>query len=283
MKFPRRFRPSLLRSKLRLAMALGLSTALLSASLVFAGNYGPVVIHAGNLVITADGGISPSNLPKHERVPIEARIQGSLKTLDGSQVPPASDITVEVDKDFAVNAEGLPVCHLSQLVARSTSTASRACRGAIVGRGFAEAEVALPEQPSFRARGPLLFFNGGVHGKTTLLYVHLYAAVPAPTAIVAVVHLMKIRNGRLGTKATVAVPKIASGYGSIVRFGFSIGRDTPSSGGRRGYVEAMCSDSRYLTRAEVTFVDGLSYHAALVLPCGKGAKGYGTGGGYAGR
>lgn len=260
------------------AVAAAGVAALLCASIAIAGGYGSAIIHAGDLVISVRGGLSPQNLPRHKRVPITARVEGSLKTIDGTHVPPASEVEVEVDKDFVINTKGIPVCHAAQLRSRSSAAARAACGDSIVGSGWAEAEVAFPEQPAFRARGPLLFFNGGKEGNATVLLVHLYAAVPSPTAIVTAVKLTKIHNGRFGTKAVAAVPKIAGGSGSIVRFAFSLGRDTPGTGGHNGYIEASCPGKNYLTRAKVKFVDGSSYRASLALPCRGGSNGYGNGG-----
>jgi len=257
--------------------------ALLTASLTvaLAATYKPAVIRAGNLVVKVGGGIWPSILPKHELTPVKTSIAGRLRTVDGSPVPPVKNFSVNIDKSFAVDAKGLPACPQSRIEARSTAGARKACPKSIVGSGSAEAEVAFPEQKPFIARGPLVFFNGGVHGKTTLLLVHLYAAVPAPTAIVTPVKVTRISKGNYGLEASANVPLIAGGYGSVTSFKFSLGRDFAYKGQKRGYIEASCPRDKYLAEAHVAFRDGSSYKATVVLPCasqGSAKHGYGPAG-----
>jgi hypothetical protein len=127
----------------------------------------PEVVQVGNLVLSHDGGISPTKLPKHEQAPIDAFISASVATLDGSHLPAAREALIELDKNIQVNAEGLPVCEGGQLSSRNTSAARRACGGAIVGTGSACVEIAFPEQTPIMASSPLTMFNGGVRGRTT--------------------------------------------------------------------------------------------------------------------
>ena len=47
----------------------------------------------------------------------------------------------------------------------------------------------FPEQTPIDAKGPIILFNGGVHGGTTLLFIHTYVDVPAPTAVIATVKI----------------------------------------------------------------------------------------------
>ena len=249
------------------AFAAGLAVFLVFVSAATAATYAPVVIRIGNIVVKATAGLTPANLPKTKPVPIKASIQGTVRSTDGSHVPPAEEISVDIDKNFTINAGGLPVCRPQAIEARSTANALKACRPALVGHGYAVAQVALPEQAPFTARGPLLFFNGGVSGKKTIMFVHLYASIPAPTAIVAKVVFTRINDGPYGTRATATVPKIAGGYGSVVGFGFSIGRRLSGSNGHRGYIEAACPGNRYLTKAAVKFTDGTRYRATIALPC----------------
>ena len=85
-------------------------------------------------------------------------------------IRPRSKTELDVDRTIQVDAKGLPVCRQGQLKASTTAAAKQACPDAIVGSGTAEVEVAFPEQAPFSANGPVLLFNGGVHGGTTLLF-----------------------------------------------------------------------------------------------------------------
>ena len=146
------------------------------------------------------------NSPGTSMAPISANLNAKIGTTDGSHPPAVRSVNLDFDKTIQVNARGLPVCTKSQLVARSTAAAKNACADAIIGSGEGEVEVAFPEQQPFSATGPILLFNGGVHGGTTLVLIHTYVAVPAPTAVIATAKLTKIHRGRYGTHVVAADP-----------------------------------------------------------------------------
>ncbi len=110
--------------------------------------------------------------------------------------------------------------------------AKKACPDAIVGSEEGEVEVAFAEQKPFTARGPIVLFNGGVHGSTTLLLGHAYVAVPAPTAIVAKVKITRIHRGHCGIHTVSQIPVIAGGAGSVIKFKLTVGRKSPISARR---------------------------------------------------
>jgi hypothetical protein len=157
----------------------------------------PESARIGDLVLTDNGGIIPRALPKHERVPISAVIDAHIATVDGSHPPAIRSIDVDFDRTILVDAKGLPACRKGKLEARTTAAAKSACPQAIVGEGDGDVEVAFAEQAPFTATGPIVLFNGGVHAGTTVLYVHTYVSVPAPTAVVATVRLTRIHKGPL--------------------------------------------------------------------------------------
>lgn len=248
-----------------LALAAGLAVSVTGFAL--AKSYQPTVVRTGDLIVTLNGGITPSELPRNEFVPIKAETQGTVTTASGGHPPSAKSFVVSIDKSFAIEAKGLPVCSVARITATSTADAKRACRGAIVGSGSAEAEVAFPEQKPFSARGPLVFFNGGTRGGTTLLLVHLYASIPAPTAIVTSVAITKVNKGRYGLEAKAQVPVIAGGSGSITKFEFTVDRKFAYRGERRSYLMARCPTGTYLTKIQASFRDGSSLDGTVVRAC----------------
>jgi hypothetical protein len=225
------------------------------------------VVRAGNLYLADNGGISPSKLPKHESVPVRARIVGEIGTLDSSHPPALQTIALDVDRTIQVNAVGLPTCRLGQLEARATAVAKSACADAIVGSGSAEVEVAFPEQRPFSAKGAVVLFNGGVHGRTTLVFIHAYVAVPAPTAIVATAKVTRIHRGRFGLHIAARIPKIAAGSGSITKFQVGVGRKFFYKGRKRSFLAASCPTGQYVTEGEVLFSDGTKLGVTHAFPC----------------
>lgn len=224
-------------------------------------------VEAGDLVLTDAGGISPQKLPRHRQVPITAHLHATIATKDGSHPPAARLLEVDFDRTLGLNARGLPACSAAKLKARSTTAAKRACPGAIVGSGEAEVEVAFPEQKPFTATGPLIAFNGGVHGGTTLLFIHTYIDVPAPTAVVVEARITKESKGRYGMHTVTKVPPIAGGAGSPVGFELKLGRKFNYKGRRESYLTASCPTGVYYTQGQVDFSDGTVLHVTHPLPC----------------
>lgn len=227
----------------------------------------PEVVRVGNLFLRDNGGISPSKLPKHKQAPISANLNAQIGTIDGSHPPAIKSVIVDFDKSIQVNAKGLPVCKEGQLTARSTVAAKKACPDAIVGSGEGEVEVAFPEQKPFAAKGPIVLFNGGVHGGTTLLLIHTYVAVPAPTAVIATVKLTRIHRGHYGIHAVAQIPAIAGGAGSVTKFKLTINRTFTYKGKKESYLTASCPTGLYYTEGKVQFSDATTLKITHVLPC----------------
>jgi hypothetical protein len=176
-------------------------------------------------------------------------------------------VIADFDKTIQVNAKGLPACRRGQLVARSTADAKRACPDAIVGTGEAEVEVAFTEQTPFTAKGPIVLFNGGVHGGVTLLLIHTYVAVPAPTAVVVTAKITKIHRGHFGLHVDAQIPPIAGGAGSATRFRITIDRKFTYKGQRESYLTASCPTGTYYAEGTVQFSDSTRLEVSHVLPC----------------
>lgn len=246
------------------SVAIGAVLGLIAAVNAFAA---PEVVRVGNLFLRDNGGISPLKLPKHKRAPISANLNARLWTLDSSHPPAIASVAVDFDKTILVNAEGLPSCGQSQLIARSTAAATKACRNSIVGSGEGDVEVAFPEQAPFTATGPVVLFNGGIHGGTTLLLVHAYVEVPAPTAVIVPVELTRIHRGHYGIHAVAKIPRIAGGFGSVTKFKLTIDRKFTYKGKKESYLTASCPTGHYYAEGEVHFADDTSLKLTHVLPC----------------
>jgi hypothetical protein len=244
--------------------AAAVAVALIATASAFAA---PEEFQIGNLFLRDNGGISPSTLPRHEQAPITAHIKGQIGTTDGTHPPAIKSVDADFDKTIEIDAKGLPACRKGQLEARTSESAKQACPDAIVGSGDAEVEVAFPEQPPFSARGPIVAFNGGVHGGTTLLYIHTYVAVPAPTAVVATVKLTRIHRGKYGVHADARIPLIAGGSGSVVKFKMNIGRKYSYKGREKSYLTASCPTGVYYAEGKVRFIDGPLLAVSHALPC----------------
>jgi hypothetical protein len=225
------------------------------------------VVRTGNLFLADNGGITPYKLPRHRQAPIAAHISGEIGTTDGTHPPAVKTVNVDFDKNFEVNARGLPACPGGRLEARTTAAAKAACPKAIVGTGEGEVEVEFAEQRPFTAKGPIVLFNGGVHGGTTLLYIHTYVAVPAPTAVIATVKISHINRGHFGLHTVSQIPVIAGGAGSVTKFKLTIDRKFTYKGSSQSYLTGSCPTGLYYTEGEVLFRGGPKLGLTHADPC----------------
>jgi len=240
--------------KLIRAGAIAGALALVLAAVAF-GSGNRKVSCAGNICVADDGGIFPSKLPRHGKAPISARLSGEISTRDGSHPPALQSVDLEIDRTIGIDAVGLPACRAGRLQSRSSAAARAACPDAIVGSGRAEVEVSFPEQPPFRSTGPVVLFNGGTRGRTTVVLLHAYVNVPAPTAIVTKTTVTRIHNGRYGLRVQAQVPKIAGGSGSVTAFDLRVGRRFAYKGRKKSFLVAGCPTGRWLTRGHALFSD----------------------------
>ena len=222
---------------------------------------------AGVICVGDDGGISPTALPKRGSAPVTARIEGEVKTSDGSHPPALRDLQADIDRTLEVDAVGLPTCRESQLKATSSATAKQVCGDAIVGSGSAEVEVAFPEQPPFRSTGPLVLFNGGVHGATTTVFLHAYVDVPAPTAVIVRATVTRIHKGRFGLRLKAHVPEVAGGAGSATAFAIRIGRRYTYKGRKKSFLSAGCPTGSWATKGSLLFSDRTRVGFTHVFTC----------------
>jgi hypothetical protein len=235
--------------------------------LVAAASAVALVLHAGPIVVTTDGGFTPTTLPKHELAPIKLHGYGRIGTSDGSLPPILKTITIWFDKNGGVETRGLPVCTAAKLAATTTPQARKLCPGAIVGTGFGKAVVNFPEQGPIPASSPITIFNAPPkHGNPTVL-AHAHLTVPAPTTFVVPIEIQKVNDGRYGFKTVAEIPKIAGGYGTPIYGRLTIGREWNYKGKTLSYANASCPDGRLQAKGRFDFKDGTRLSGTLLRPC----------------
>lgn len=242
-----------------LTLVLAGTFAVMVVAKAVAGGEAPIKVQAGNLILTLNGGVSPKALPKTKLAPITLHASGRISTVDGSQPPALREFTFDTGPTGLINTKGVPVCKAAKIEATSTQQAERACPGAIVGKGNTTVSVAFPESTPFTANGPLVIFNGGSKGNKTLILLHAYVNVPAPTAIVESVVITKVHKGSYNLHSTGKIPVIAGGSGAVTSFQLTINR--------RGYLMASCQGGKFFAHVIARFSDGTELNGSLVRPC----------------
>jgi hypothetical protein len=235
--------------------------------LLGAGTATALRLTIGNVVVTTDGGFTPTTLPKQHYAPIKLHGYGKIATADGTTPPILETLTLWFDKHGEVVTEGLPVCTPGKLQATTPAVARKNCRGAIVGTGYGTAVVNFPEQKPILASSPITLFNGPPkHGNPTVL-AHAYLSVPAPTTYIVPIEIQRVHDGRYGFKTEAKIPKIAGGAGTPLYGRLKIGREWTYKGKRLSYANAGCADGRLQGKGQFSFKDGTSLEGTIIKPC----------------
>ena len=224
-------------------------------------------LEVGNVVVTTDGGFSPTTLPKHGFAPIKLRGYGKIATKDGSVPPVLETITIWFDKHGEVETRGLPICTPAKLAATTTKTARKLCPGAVVGTGFVKAVVNFPDQPPIPASSPITIFNGAKKNGNPTVLAHAHLTVPAPTTFVVPIEIQRVNSGRYGFKTVAKIPEIAGGSGTPIYGRLKIGREWTYKGRRLSYANAGCPDGRLQAKGNFRFKDGTVLQGTLFSPC----------------
>lgn len=239
----------------------------LAVLLVTAASALAIRLHAGSLVVSADGGFTPTTLPKHGYAPIRLHGFGKISTSDGTTPPVLEKVIIWFDKHGRVETRGLPVCTRGKLQATTTKQARKQCPGAIVGKGVGKAVVLFPEQGPIAASSPITIFNGPKkHGNPTVL-AHAYITVPAPTTYIVQIEIQKVHDGRYGFKTVGTIPRIAGGYGVPLYARLTIGRTWKYKGKTLSYANAGCPDGRLQAKGQFLFKDGTFLQGTVFKPC----------------
>jgi hypothetical protein len=226
-----------------------------------------IKLRAGNIIVYAEGGFTPTKLPRHENAPIT--IHGSVKiaTVTGELPPILETIVVEYDRHGALDTTGLPVCKQGQLEATTVEQARKACGKAIVGKGSGSAIVNFPEQAPIPATSPITIFNGPKKGGNATVLAHAYLKYPVVTTFIVPVVIEKINKGVYGYRTEARIPKIAGGAGVPIKGELKVGKQWTYKGERHSYISARCENGRLQARGQAGFKDGTTLSGTFLRPC----------------
>lgn len=249
-----------MRKRLALAFMLAVAIAATIAAAASAGaGEKPITVRSGNLILTLNGGASPKALPKLKLAPVTLHASGHIATADHTHPPALQEIVFDVGKAGVIKGEDFPTCSVGQIEATTTEVAESKCKDAIVGKGHTAVQVLFEESQPFSASGPLVIFNGGTKAGKSVMLIHAYVSVPAPTAIVTKVVTTKEHKGPYRLHTVAKIPVIAGGAGSLTDFDLTIDR--------KGYLLANCSNGKFSAHATTKFSDGTELSGNFSRPC----------------
>lgn len=243
---------------------LGIGVAI--ACVLFAGGANAALVKVGSLVLTADGGFTPSKLPRQTFEPIDFTGHADLKSTDDSVPPPLQQVILNFDRDGKLSTGGLPICQPSQLEEATPAEARGRCPKAIVGTGNVSALITREAGPPILASSPITFFNGPPQAGHPTVILHARTTVPATQNFVLTIPIEK-RGGLYSYRATVDVPPIAAGRGSLIHIDVKVGKRYRYRGSERSYTSARCGDGIFRTRGRFTFADSTIIEGSVEKPC----------------
>jgi len=248
---------------------LGFVTALV---LLGAATAGAELSERGDLFVKFDGGIAPTALPRHSRGPIAVQVAGTIKTLSGERPPALRQIEIAVNRGGSVDTEGLPLCRKTQLEARSSRQAMKACGPALVGRGRYAGAFSFPEQSAFPLQGRILAFNAIVDGKRAIL-AHVFGKSPFPATRI-ITFRIRHSEGTFGTLLVGALPASLNRNGYLKEISLVLHRSYVYRGRRHSYLGAQCSAPAGFSvgvfafaRVSMAFADGRRLGSTLIRSC----------------
>jgi hypothetical protein len=215
---------------------LGLTVA---ALLCFAIAAQAELTREGDLIVSFQGGIAPTHLPRAGGAPVTVRVAGNVKTTNGLRLPQLRTIAVAINRAGQLYDKGLPTCKIATIQPATEEVAKKRCANAIVGSGHVTLVVRLPSQADYISRNNLLAFNGPrVHGKKLIL-AQVYSKNP-PGAII-LTFTVKKHKGTYGNVIETTLPSYAENWAYLTSFEMNLGRTYTYKGKERSYVSAACA------------------------------------------
>ena len=225
------------------------------------------VIRIGDIILTADGGFTPTRLPKHENAPITIHGGGKVSTVSGAYPPILENINIEFDRHGSVETTGLPAC--SQPSSEAT-TVPRGPQGLPRGdrrRGLRARGRRLPRKPTDQRRladHPLQRAQEGRQPDRPRPRLHHRSGRDDPDRPG---RDRKNPQGVYGYRTKAKIPKIAGGAGIPISGQLTIGKKWTYKGKKLSYVNARCETGHLQARVEATFKDGTFLSGVFIRPC----------------
>jgi hypothetical protein len=227
---------------------------------------GGAMVRVGTLVLRANGGFEPRELPRNRYVPIDFQGHAEIRQTDGSVPPPLQHVEVEFDRDGRLTTAGLPVCPPQRLEGTTPRQAQNRCRSSIVGTGHVGAAISVPGLKRVEMRSPLTLFNGPRQNGNPTVIGHAQAIFPLPETYVIVAPIEE-RRGTFRYRSSFDTPPIAGGFGSLTHIDAKVGRRFRAGGRERSYVSARCSDGILQTQGYFSFADGVVIYGSVFAGC----------------
>ena len=233
---------------------------------------GAALTQHGDLFVTFNGGITPSDLPRHTLAPIAVAISAEVRTPPGTRPPPLRQMQIALNRAGRLETTGLPICHAIQIEGTSSAQALAVCRDALVGSGTYSARASFSEQATFPAQGRILAFNALSEGRPAIL-AQVYGTNPVPATSVMTFYIHH-PSGAYGTRLIDNLPPSLNHYGYVKRISLTLQRTYTYRGRLHSYLSAACGAppgfsiaSFPFAHASMTFEGNVTLASTLVRSC----------------
>jgi hypothetical protein len=228
----------------------------------------------GDLVLTFDGGIRPTTLPRHRPAPVQVWVSGSVRSTSGdpTRVPQVRRIEVAINRQGRLDDRGLPVCRPRQIRKAKEAKAKRACGAALVGRGRVAVQARLDNQAPSLVQARLLAFNGPSRNGRKLILAQAYSGKPPASFIFS--FTVSRRRGTFGTVLSTTLAPTVRRWAYLTEFQMTLGRRYVYRGREHSFISAACNapagfDSPLYPFARATYAlaDGRSFEMSQANRC----------------
>jgi hypothetical protein len=193
----------------------------------------------GGAVVSFDGGLSPTALPRRDPAPVAITVEGSVRAEGGAPLPQLQTISVAINRAGRLYDRGMPTCQVRAIQPATEAAARSLCGRSIVGWGAVTVQARLEGQAPFYVHGKLLAFNGPtVHGQKRIL-AQVYSRSPPGAFILD--FTLKHRSGLFGTVMSTKLPPQTRSWAYLTSFRMTVGRRYRQAGKARAYVSAACA------------------------------------------
>jgi hypothetical protein len=239
---------------------------MLIACALFAGSVRAESLKFGKLWLTADGGFTPRTLPRTTFSPIGFKGFINTRSVDGSVPPALQKAVIEFDRDGRLSVQGLATCDPALLQEATPQEARAKCPRAIVGTGHVGALIATGGGSSVYASSLLTIFNGPRQEGHPTAILHARTTVPGTQNFVITVPIER-QAGAFRYRATIEVPPIAAGRGSLTHLDVDLGRRYRFQGRERSYISARCRYGVLSVYGRFTFAEDISLAGGVEKTC----------------
>lgn len=249
-------------------MVVGLGAVIAPAIGSAAGGEAPTTVVIGEEVAHLNFAVRPRRLPPDLRAP-------ATLVLGAEAVEPwvgtprgLSTMTFDLDRSIAFERRGLPVCgwpavqHHLQVDAAGPGE----CPRALVGHGEARIEFAFPENEPIKVPAPVKAYNGGIVGGALELLIEITVPPPAEGTVRLVAPIRQVGRGRVGGEATIAIPTLGGGRGTLLDFQLELGRSFKQEGRPAAFVTARCR-GRLAAAMTAVLTDGTTATDESIRAC----------------